>query len=72
MNTSLHAVDSFLHILSEHPLLPAFLLTNLAIGFWAHRRSKVGSFEDYALASRNLSTGVLVMALLGTIVSLGH
>ena len=62
---------SFLHTLLAHPIIPAFLFANLAIGFWAHRKAKVNSFEDYALASRSLPTGVLVMTLLGTLVSSG-
>lgn len=45
----------------SHPLIPLFIVANLAIGYWAHRKAKVGSFEDYAMASRNLLTGVLVM-----------
>ena len=60
---------SFLHTLLAHPIIPAFLVANLAIGFWAHRKAKVNSFEDYALASRSLPTGVLVMTLLGTFVA---
>ena len=58
--------------LITHPVIVFFLLANLAIGFWAHRKSKAGSFEDYALASRSLPTGVLVMTLLGTFLSAGH
>ena len=56
----------------SHPLIPLFILANLAIGFWAHRKTKVDSFEDYALASRNLPIGVLVMTLLGTFLVAGH
>ena len=52
---------SLFHTLLSHPIIPAFLVANLAIGFWAHRKAKVNSFEDYALASRSLPTGVLVM-----------
>ena len=62
---------SFLHTLLAHPIIPAFLVANLAIGFWAHRKAKVNSFEDYALASRSLPTGVLVMTLLGTVIARG-
>ena len=62
---------SFFHILVTHPILPAFLVLNLVIGFWAHRKAKVNSFEDYAMASRSLPTGVLVMTLLGTLVARG-
>ena len=61
---------SFLHTLLAHPMIPAFLVANLAIGFWAHRKAKVNSFEDYALASRSLPTGVLVMTLLGTLLNM--
>ncbi|MEM7362102.1 MAG: ATP-binding protein, partial [Bacteroidota bacterium] len=48
------------------------IVSNLAIGAWAHRKATAGSFEDYALASRNLPTGVLVMTLLGTFVGGGN
>ena len=54
-------MTSFLKTLAFHPIIPLFLLANLAIGFWAHRKAKPNSFEDYALASRSLPTGVLVM-----------
>ena len=57
--------DPFIH----HPLIPLFIIANLAIGCWAHRQGKVGSFEDYATASGSLPTGVLVMTILATIVS---
>ena len=63
---------SFIHTLIAHPIIPAFLVANLAIGFWAHRKAKVNSFEDYALASRSLPTGVLVMTLLATFVATAH
>ena len=53
----------------DHPLIPLFIIANLAIGYWAHRQGKVGSFEDYATASESLSTGVLVMTILAPIVS---
>lgn len=52
--------------LFEHPIVSLFLLTNLLLGFWVHRKAKLSSFEDYALASRMLPTGVLVMTLLAT------
>ncbi|MEM7362270.1 MAG: ATP-binding protein, partial [Bacteroidota bacterium] len=53
----------------QHPLILVFMITNLAIGWWAHRKAKAGSFEDYAMASRNLPTGVLIMTILATVVS---
>ena len=62
---------SFLYTLASHPIIPAFLVITLAIGFWAHRKAQVNSFDDYALASRNLPTGVLVMTLLATYVATG-
>ena len=62
---------SFLSTLIAHPIIPLFLFLNLAIGFWAHTKAKANSFEDYALASRSLPTGVLVMTLLGTFVATG-
>ncbi|MEM7361491.1 MAG: ATP-binding protein [Bacteroidota bacterium] len=48
-----------------------FLIANLAVGYWASHK-KVESFDDYALAGRNLPTGVLVMTLVGTFLSTGH
>ena len=33
------------------------MFVNLAIGWWAHRKSKADSFDDYATASRSLPTG---------------
>ena len=62
---------SFLHTLLAHPIIPTFLFANLAIGFWAHRKAKVNSFEDYALASRSLPTGVLTLSILATLVTVG-
>ena len=62
---------SFLTAIIAHPIIVSFLLANLAIGFWAHNKAKANSFEDYALASRSLPTGVLVMTLLGTFISSG-
>ena len=62
---------SFVTTLASHPIIVLFLLANLAIGFWAHSKSKSNSFEDYALASRSLPTGVLVMTLLGTLLDTG-
>ena len=61
---------SFIHTLATHPMIPAFLVANLGIGFWAHRKAKANSFEDYAVASRSLPTGVLVMTLLGTLLNM--
>ena len=55
----------------QHPIIVIFMIANLAIGWWAHRKAKKNSFEDYALASRDLPTGVLVMTLLGTVIARG-
>ena len=62
---------SFLTTLASHPIVILSLLANLVIGFWAHRKATPNSFEDYALASRSLPTGVLVMTLVGTFVATG-
>ena len=62
-------MQSFFSILVQYPIIPIFLLANLVIGLWAHRKSKVHSFLDYAVASRDLPTAVLVMTLLGTYLS---
>lgn len=72
MTSFLHSLSGFFQVLSEHPLVPIFLLVNLAIGIWAHRKAKVNSFDDYAMASRSLPTGVLVMTLLATHLSTGE
>ncbi|MEM7362313.1 MAG: sodium:solute symporter family protein, partial [Bacteroidota bacterium] len=64
-------IMNIFEVLLNHPLIPLFIVANLAIGWWAHRKATTGSFEDYALASRNLPTGVLVMTLLGTFISRG-
>ncbi|MEM7361941.1 MAG: ATP-binding protein [Bacteroidota bacterium] len=53
----------------QHPLILVFVSINLAVGWWAHRKAKAGSFEDYAMASRSLPSGVLIMTILATIVS---
>ncbi|MEM7361840.1 MAG: ATP-binding protein [Bacteroidota bacterium] len=53
----------------NHPLIPLFIVANLAISYWAHRKATTNSFEDYAVASRNLPTGVLLMTILATLVS---
>ena len=63
-------ISSF-HTLANDLIIPAFVVANLAIGFWANRKAKVNSFEDYALTSRSLPTGVLAMTLLGTFVATG-
>ncbi len=63
---------NLLTFVAKHPLILVFVFVNLAIGFWAHRKSKKNSFEDYALASRHLPTGVLIMTLLGTFVASGN
>ncbi|MEM7361567.1 MAG: ATP-binding protein [Bacteroidota bacterium] len=60
---------NILEIFSNHPLIPLFLTANLAIGYWAHRKAKVGNFEDYATASGDLPTGVLIMTMLATMLS---
>ncbi|MEM7361690.1 MAG: sodium:solute symporter family protein [Bacteroidota bacterium] len=57
------------NILLSHPLIPLFFVVNLVIGWWAHRKAKANSFEDYALASRDLPTGVLIMTILATLIS---
>ena len=57
--------------LVSHPIIMLFLIINFVIGLWGYMKSKFGSFEDYALASRSLPTGVLVMTLLGTFVGAG-
>ncbi len=62
----------FLNTLISHPIILFFLVANLAIGFWAHLKSRIHSFRDYALASRNLPTAVLVMTLLGTLLDNGY
>ena len=63
----LSIMNHFLSLIQQHPVVPIFLFINLAIGFWAHRKAKAGSFEDYASASRNLPTGVLIMTVLATV-----
>ncbi|MEM7361832.1 MAG: ATP-binding protein [Bacteroidota bacterium] len=57
---------NIVEVFLNHPLIPLFIVSNLVISWWAHRKAKTGSFEDYALANRNLPVGVLVMTLLGT------
>ena len=64
-------MTSFVTTLASHPIIILFLLANLAIGFWAHRKAIPNSFEDYALASQSLPTGVLVMTLLATFLGTG-
>ena len=59
----------FFETLLRYPIIPIFLLGNLLIALWAHSKSKIHSFLDYAIASRNLPTAVLVMTLLGTYLS---
>ena len=53
--------------LAAHPAVPLFLFTNLVIGLWAHRKTKAGSFADYAWASKDLPVGVLIMTVLATV-----
>ena len=53
----------------QHPLILVFMTVTLAVGWWAHRKSKAGSFDDYATASRSLPTGVLIMTILATLIS---
>ena len=65
-------MTSFLKTSAEHPIILLSLLANLSIGFWAHRKSKSNSFEDYALASRSLPTGVLTITLLATFIASGQ
>lgn len=65
-------MNTFYEIVIKHPVVPIFLLINLAIGYWAHRKACVSSFEDYALASCSLPTGVLVMTLLATFIGSGE
>ena len=55
----------------SHPFIVLFIVANLAIGSWAHWKAKVNIFEDYALASRKLPTGILVMTLLATRIGSG-
>ena len=62
-------MTSILTTLLDYPLILVFILANLAIGFYAHRQSKPGSFVDYAIASKYLPRGVLLMTLLGTFLS---
>lgn len=64
-------MQDFLTQLSDHWIVPLFLLVNLGVGLLAQRKSKVSSFEDYALAGRSLPSGVLMMTVLATVVSLG-
>ena len=59
-------MNPFFSTLAAHPLIPLFLLANLAIGIWAHRQAKVNTFYDYALASRSLPVGVLMVTLIAT------
>lgn len=60
---------TYIKSILEHPLILFFVFINLAIGWWAHRKAKAGSFEDYATASKSLPTGVLIMTIMATIVS---
>ena len=62
---------SLFEVFLSHPLIPLFIIANLAIGYWAHRQAKVGSFDDYATASGSLPTGVLIMTILATLVAAG-
>ncbi len=64
-------LSSLTTFIYTHPIIILFLIANLVIGFWAHRKSKPNNFEDYALASRSLPAGVLVMTLLGTLLDTG-
>lgn len=60
---------TYIKTLSQHPFILFFAGINLAIGYWAHRKTKAGSFEDYAIASKSLPTGVLMMTILATFIS---
>ena len=62
-------MQHFLSVLSQYPIIPIFLFVNLLVSFWAHKQRKSHSFLDYAVASRDLPTAVLVMTLLGTYLS---
>ena len=64
-------MNPFFSTLAGYPLIPLFILANLAIGLWAHRQAKVHTFEDYVLASRQLPTAVLVLTLLATFICMG-
>ena len=64
-------MNPFFSTLAAYPLIPLFILANLAIGFWAHRQAKVHTFADYAIASRSLPTAVLVLTLLATFIESG-
>ena len=61
----------FFYTLAIHPLIPLFFLSNFVIGVWAHRQAKVHTFQDYALASRSLPVGVLVITLIATYMGKG-
>ena len=62
-------MNQFFTLLNDHPIVGYCLLAMLVVGFWGYMQSKGGSFEDYALASKSLPAGVLVMTLLGTYVT---
>ena len=64
-------MSSFTQTLIGHPIVPFFLLVNTFLGIWVYRKTKIKGFYDYALASRSLPVGVLVMTLLATRIGSG-
>ena len=64
-------MSAFIQTLIGHPIVPFFLLVNTFLGIWVYRKTKIKGFYDYALASRSLPVGVLVMTLLATRIGSG-
>ncbi len=52
---------------TDHLIVYAFLLVTLLVGLWAGRRVK--DIRDYAIANRQLGTGVLTMTILATYIT---
>src|SRR5687768_11980214 len=49
-------------LLQKHTVIPAFLLSILALGLWSS--SGVTTVREYAIANRSLGTGLLVLSLI--------
>lgn len=57
--------------LTEHSAIFLFLFATLVLVCWSQYKTSINTFYDYALASRTLSIGVLVMSVLATRVGSG-
>ncbi|MEM7361974.1 MAG: ATP-binding protein [Bacteroidota bacterium] len=65
-------ITIFINAMADHPTLMGLIFFGSVAGFLSQGRTRLVSFDDYAVAGRSLPTSVLVMTLLATFIGAGE